>query len=79
MQVFNRNSRLFHQGDQVHKSVFIIFFQGDQLKNRVKKICEGSVLSVLNWKCLGQMCTFQNEQLVCWFYLDQILSAKTKI
>uniref|UniRef100_A0A3B4BDV8 V-type proton ATPase subunit a n=1 Tax=Periophthalmus magnuspinnatus TaxID=409849 RepID=A0A3B4BDV8_9GOBI len=27
--------------DQVHKSVFIIFFQGDQLKNRVKKICEG--------------------------------------
>uniref|UniRef100_A0AAY4AZX8 V-type proton ATPase subunit a n=1 Tax=Denticeps clupeoides TaxID=299321 RepID=A0AAY4AZX8_9TELE len=24
-----------------HKSVFIIFFQGDQLKNRVKKICEG--------------------------------------
>lgn len=31
------------QGDQVHKSVFIIFFQGDQLKNRVKKICEGYV------------------------------------
>uniref|UniRef100_A0A4W6CR31 V-type proton ATPase subunit a n=1 Tax=Lates calcarifer TaxID=8187 RepID=A0A4W6CR31_LATCA len=28
-------------GDQVNKSVFIIFFQGDQLKNRVKKICEG--------------------------------------
>ncbi|XP_032824504.1 V-type proton ATPase 116 kDa subunit a 1-like isoform X2 [Petromyzon marinus] len=28
-------------GDQVHKSVFIIFFQGDQLKHRVKKICEG--------------------------------------
>ncbi|XP_059489793.1 V-type proton ATPase 116 kDa subunit a 1 isoform X2 [Neocloeon triangulifer] len=27
--------------DQVHKSVFIIFFQGDQLKSRVKKICEG--------------------------------------
>uniref|UniRef100_A0A673JG86 V-type proton ATPase subunit a n=1 Tax=Sinocyclocheilus rhinocerous TaxID=307959 RepID=A0A673JG86_9TELE len=25
-------------GDHVHKSVFIIFFQGDQLKNRVKKI-----------------------------------------
>uniref|UniRef100_A0A8B9R4D4 V-type proton ATPase subunit a n=1 Tax=Astyanax mexicanus TaxID=7994 RepID=A0A8B9R4D4_ASTMX len=25
----------------MHKSVFIIFFQGDQLKNRVKKICEG--------------------------------------
>ncbi|XP_071444730.1 V-type proton ATPase 116 kDa subunit a 1 isoform X1 [Hetaerina americana] len=28
-------------GDQVSKSVFIIFFQGDQLKTRVKKICEG--------------------------------------
>ncbi|XP_078662167.1 V-type proton ATPase 116 kDa subunit a 1-like isoform X8 [Branchiostoma floridae x Branchiostoma belcheri] len=28
-------------GDQVHKCVFIIFFQGDQLKTRVKKICEG--------------------------------------
>uniref|UniRef100_A0A672Q3L4 V-type proton ATPase subunit a n=1 Tax=Sinocyclocheilus grahami TaxID=75366 RepID=A0A672Q3L4_SINGR len=34
-------------GDQVHKSVFIIFFQGDQLKNRVKKICEGCSM-VLN-------------------------------
>lgn len=29
------------QGDNVYKSVFIIFFQGDQLKTRVKKICEG--------------------------------------
>lgn len=29
------------QGEQVYKSVFIIFFQGDQLKMRVKKICEG--------------------------------------
>lgn len=28
-------------GDEVHKCVFIIFFQGDQLKSRVKKICEG--------------------------------------
>lgn len=25
----------------MYKSVFIIFFQGDQLKMRVKKICEG--------------------------------------
>jgi hypothetical protein len=32
---------LFFQGDNVFKSVFIIFFQGDQLKTRVKKICEG--------------------------------------
>ncbi|CAG9538379.1 unnamed protein product [Cercopithifilaria johnstoni] len=28
-------------GDPVNNSVFIIFFQGDQLKTRVKKICEG--------------------------------------
>ncbi|XP_064644409.1 V-type proton ATPase 116 kDa subunit a1-like isoform X3 [Lineus longissimus] len=28
-------------GEEVRKSVFIIFFQGDQLKSRVKKICEG--------------------------------------
>lgn len=31
-------------GDQVNKSVFIIFFQGDQLKTRVRKICEGYVI-----------------------------------
>lgn len=28
-------------GAQVHKSVVVIFFQGEQLKTRVKKICEG--------------------------------------
>ncbi|VDK74064.1 unnamed protein product [Litomosoides sigmodontis] len=28
-------------GDPIINSVFIIFFQGDQLKTRVKKICEG--------------------------------------
>uniref|UniRef100_A0A5S6QLM2 V-type proton ATPase subunit a n=1 Tax=Trichuris muris TaxID=70415 RepID=A0A5S6QLM2_TRIMR len=28
-------------GDQVHKTVIVIFFQGEQLKTRVKKICEG--------------------------------------
>merc|ERR1719210_891297 len=27
--------------DEVYKSVFVIFFQGEQLKSRVKKICEG--------------------------------------
>ena len=32
---------VFLQGDNVDKCVFIIFFQGDQLKTRVKKICEG--------------------------------------
>lgn len=29
------------QGQEVHKNVFIIFFQGEQLKSKVKKICEG--------------------------------------
>ena len=28
-------------GDQVNKCVFIIFFQGDQLKSRVKKFVKG--------------------------------------
>ena len=35
---------MFLQGNMVNKSVFVIFFQGDQLKSRVKKICEGWVL-----------------------------------
>jgi len=30
-----------HAGDEVFKCVFVIFFQGEQLKSRVKKICEG--------------------------------------
>lgn len=30
-----------NSSDPVYKSVFIIFFQGDQLKSRVMKICEG--------------------------------------
>ena len=29
------------QGEMVHKNVYIAFFQGDQLKSRVKKISEG--------------------------------------
>lgn len=29
------------QGNDVNKSAFIAFYQGDQLKVRVKKICEG--------------------------------------
>ena len=31
------------QGDEIHKGVFIIFFQGEQLKSRTRKICEGYV------------------------------------
>ena len=29
------------ESKEVFKSVFVIFFQGEQLKSRVKKICEG--------------------------------------
>ena len=32
---------IYLQGDAIHKGVFIVFFQGEQLKNRVRKICEG--------------------------------------
>lgn len=28
------------QGGSVHKSVVLIFFQGDQLKSRIAKICD---------------------------------------
>lgn len=28
-------------GFVIHKCVFIVFFQGEQLKSRVKKICDG--------------------------------------
>uniref|UniRef100_A0A2K6LXH6 V-type proton ATPase subunit a n=1 Tax=Rhinopithecus bieti TaxID=61621 RepID=A0A2K6LXH6_RHIBE len=38
--ILRKTQQFFDEGDYVHKSVFIIFFQGDQLKNRVKKICE---------------------------------------
>ncbi|CAF3309628.1 unnamed protein product, partial [Rotaria sp. Silwood2] len=30
-------------GEKIHKTVFVVFFQGEQLKNRVQKICEGFV------------------------------------
>ncbi|KAH9490240.1 hypothetical protein Btru_035009 [Bulinus truncatus] len=28
-------------GDELHKCMFIVFYQGDQLRNKVKKVCEG--------------------------------------
>ncbi|VDM48787.1 unnamed protein product [Toxocara canis] len=49
--VFLRQSEITEQlsdavtGDPINKTVFIIFFQGDQLKTRVKKICEGFVFN----------------------------------
>ncbi|NWR24479.1 VPP1 ATPase, partial [Emberiza fucata] len=53
-------------GDYVHKSVFIIFFQGDQLKNRVKKICEGyesSLRPAVQERCLGTAQLFLCQDL----------------
>ncbi|XP_065752563.1 V-type proton ATPase 116 kDa subunit a 1 isoform X15 [Phocoena phocoena] len=44
--ILRKTQQFFDEGDYVHKSVFIIFFQGDQLKNRVKKICEGFRASI---------------------------------
>ena len=42
-------------GDAIRKSVFLIFFQGDQLKSRVKKICEG-------FRCTLYPCPEQAEE-----------------
>ena len=28
-------------GEQLYKSLFLLFFQGEELKTRAKKICEG--------------------------------------
>ena len=33
-------------GDQVRKSIFLLFFQGEELKSRVKKVCEGYHASI---------------------------------
>jgi len=42
------DSQLFDPstGDLINKCVFIVFFQGEQLKARVKKICEGYVYKI---------------------------------
>ena len=39
-------------GEELQKSVFIIFYQGDQLRTRVKKICESLKASI--YPCPGQ-------------------------
>jgi V-type H+-transporting ATPase subunit a len=31
----------FFQGNELYKTVFVAFFQGEQLKNRIKKVCTG--------------------------------------
>ena len=33
-------------GDEVRKSIFLLFFQGEELKSRVKKVCEGYHASI---------------------------------
>ena len=34
--------------EEIPKSTFIVYFQGEQLKIRVKKICEGFVISLFH-------------------------------
>ena len=33
-------------GNEVRKSIFLLFFQGEELKSRVKKVCEGYHASI---------------------------------
>merc|ERR1719195_664469 len=51
-----------HTGDQVFKSVFVTFFQGEQLKSRVKKICEGFRATL--YPCPGQANDHRHRVLV---------------
>lgn len=30
-----------NQGNEIYKTVFVAFFQGEQLKSRIKKVCTG--------------------------------------
>lgn len=32
---------MFIQGNEIYKTVFVAFFQGEQLKSRIKKVCAG--------------------------------------
>jgi hypothetical protein len=38
---FIRNLLLLTQGTAVRKVVFVVFYQGGQLQQKVKKICDG--------------------------------------
>lgn len=39
---------LILQGNEIYKTVFVAFFQGEQLKSRVKKVCSGYHASFYN-------------------------------
>lgn len=39
--VYNVTKLLILQGNPIWKTVFVAFFQGEQLKSRVKKVCSG--------------------------------------
>lgn len=48
-------------GEEIHKEVFIVFYQGEQLGNRVKKICEGYVrIFVVVLSCVLLFSLFQS-------------------
>lgn len=42
------NTYLLIQGNEIFKTVFVAFFQGEQLKSRVKKVCSGFHASFYN-------------------------------
>ena len=56
-----------HTGDNVYKSVFIIFFQGEQLQTKVKKICEGYVIELFFSKFFLRLffCSFRATLYPC--------------
>ena len=50
--IFLKHSNIYENlvdpttGDEVRKSIFLLFFQGEELKSRVKKVCEGYHASI---------------------------------
>ena len=45
------------QGKKIEKNVFVVFYQGDQLGSRVRKICEGfGRLTVVKTSSLSRYC-----------------------
>ena len=64
MQICQKNGNMkSFQGEPVNKTVFIIFFQGDQLKIKVKKICEGWAWENLKEYTLKKIGTFRKLNL----------------
>ena len=56
------------QGTIERKSVFVVFFQGEQLRSKVKKICDG-----YQFICIYKRWMAHSEQCVCITSSDEIL------